>query len=127
MLPDKDIGCHRTGFVRKCRDLVTQGICNRWKHVPLQNPTADAAQLQYDCIDNWMFTLQLHQLKLQCETGAALDSLRNEAGKRQNLTNDLLAHGLGLPAVLDLSNGRRNETPLLSGTAGTAIDPQDRA
>jgi hypothetical protein len=82
MLPDKDIGCHHTGFTRKCRELVASGECNRWLQIQGQNPNTGEKVNQYNCIDNWTPMLLIENSQMQRQTGAAVESFRNEVIQR---------------------------------------------
>ena len=86
-LPDKDIGCHRTGFEKKCRQLVCDGICNRWIEVMGMNPQSGEQIKHYDCVDNWMPTLMLENSQQQRQTAAAVESFRNEMVKMNEASN----------------------------------------
>lgn len=80
-LPDKDRGCHRTGFKINCRKLVTDGKCCRWMQITGSNPNTGEAVSRHDCIDDWIPYLLMENSKLQRETGAAVESFRNEMVK----------------------------------------------
>lgn len=77
-LPDKDLGCHRTGFEKKCRELVCGGICNRWIQISGENPNTGEAIHHYDCVDNWMPLLTIENTQQARQMGAAIESFRNE-------------------------------------------------
>jgi hypothetical protein len=83
MLPDKDIGCHNTGFTRKCRDLVASAECKRWLQIAGNNPNTGEPVNKWDCIDNWTPLLLIENSQQQRQTGAAIESFRNEM-VRQN-------------------------------------------
>lgn len=76
-LPDKDIGCHRTGFEKKCRHLVSEGVCNRWIHVVGTDANTGATVDMHDCVDNWMPKLLIENSQQQRQTAAAVESFRN--------------------------------------------------
>lgn len=78
MLPDKDIGCHRTGFARKCRELVVSGECNRYIQINGTNPNTGEPASKWDCIDNWQPMLLIENSQQQRQTAAAVESFRNE-------------------------------------------------
>lgn len=107
-LPDKDVGCHLTGFKTKCRDLVVSGKCNRWIQVQGHNPNTGEAVNRHNCIDNWMPMLLIENSQMQRQTGAAVESLRNEWIK---------IHGSLVEAILHLSHERSNDTRLIDVNA----------
>lgn len=57
MLADPKLGCHRTGFAKKCRKLVADGHCNRWIQIEGTNPVNGETVNRWDCVDNWPITL----------------------------------------------------------------------
>lgn len=79
MLPDKDIKCHCTGFEKSCRQLVTDGSCNRWKQLVGSDPRTGAPLDLWDCIDNHAHTLRVCAVKAIESNSAAVESMRNEA------------------------------------------------
>ena len=100
-LPDEKRGCHRTGFTRRCRDLVVSGECQRWMQVLGVHPNTGDRINKYNCIDDWAPVLMMENSKLQRETGAAIESFRNETVAHGNAL--LAAHAavtLGVPEQL---------------------------
>jgi len=83
--PDKKIGCHRVGFAKKCHTLVTSGQCNRWLAIRGKNPNTGEDVDRHDCIDNWTPMLLIENSQQQRQTAAAVESLRNEVAKANNL------------------------------------------
>jgi hypothetical protein len=78
MLPDKDIGCHHTGFTRKCRELVASGECRRYIQIMGKNPNTGEDVNRWDCVDNWTPMLLIENAQQSRQTGAAVESFRNE-------------------------------------------------
>jgi hypothetical protein len=93
-LPSKDIGCHRTGFTRKCFGLVASGECNRWLAIQGQHPQTGETFSRHDCIDNWTPLLLIENSKLQRETGAAVESFRNEMVEMNHAALRLSGHAM---------------------------------
>lgn len=96
-LPNKDIGCHHTGFEKSCRELVASGRCNRW--VQLQGLDRNTGQPfnEWNCTDNWSVRLQVEGNQMTREAGAATETLRNEVIRQhaESMTMqsaDLLEH-----------------------------------
>jgi hypothetical protein len=77
-LPDKDRGCHRTGFTKKCLSLVTKGTCKRWLQIQGKNPNTGEDINRSNCIDDWTPLLLMENSQMQRQTGAAVESFRNE-------------------------------------------------
>jgi hypothetical protein len=78
MLPEANIYCHHTGFTKKCRTLVAGGKCNRWMQVIGMNPNTGEQVNNYNCVDNWIPMLLIENSQMQRQTGAAIESFRNE-------------------------------------------------
>ena len=104
-LPPLELGCHRTGFEKKCRDLVSCGLCNRWIGMTGMDANTGQSVKPFDCVDNWHIALLLENSKLQRETGAAVESFRNEMVKANQIS---LAATLGEDAVKLLLPDRKN-------------------
>lgn len=92
-LPDKEIGCHRTGFEKKCRHLVAEGICNRWMHIIGMDPNTGTNIDMYDCMDNWLPKLLIENSQQQRQTAAAVESFRNEMVRQNEDTIKRLGNG----------------------------------
>jgi hypothetical protein len=88
MLPDSKRGCHRTGFTRKCRDLLVSEECNRWIMIEGTNPANGQPLSQWDCVDNWPIALLIDIAKklVNGNTGVenAVLSFRNEMVEAQS-------------------------------------------
>ena len=78
-LPDAKRGCHRTGFAKRCRPLVVAGTCVRWVQIQGKNPNTGEDVNRSNCIDDWDFLLAMEHSQQQRQTGAAVESARNEA------------------------------------------------
>jgi len=80
-LPSEKTYCHHTGFTKKCRALVVSEKCNRWMHIRGLNPNTGDPIDHFNCIDNWMPSLMIENSLQQRQTGAAVESFRNEMVK----------------------------------------------
>lgn len=90
-LPNKKIKCHKTGFSKSCFILVTTGVCDRWMHIRGQNPNTGVDVDAWRCIDDWIPMLLIENSKLQRETGAAVESFRNEMVRMNDRTYQQIA------------------------------------
>jgi hypothetical protein len=91
MLPDKEIMCHRTGFTKSCRSIVAEGQCQLWMNIIGLHPQTGEQINQWKCADAWLPLLMIENSKMQRETGAAVESFRNEmvlANERTLLLTD---------------------------------------
>lgn len=82
-LPSNDIGCHRTGFTKKCRALVAKGTCNRWRPSPgIEGKDSTGKPVpEYDCTDNYMLIAQMLGNQQMNQLGSAMESFRNVMDK----------------------------------------------
>ena len=94
--------CHRTGFTKKCRQLVSTGKCERWKILPVEE--GDRRYNKGDCIDDWAFYFGYANERGLAQTTASLDHLRENVEKqkqemaRQHQEQMILAASRALPA-----------------------------
>ena len=112
MLPDEKIMCHRTGFEKRCFDMVVHCKCRAWVKVQGADPQTGEILDQFDCADHWAPTLQMEAIKVARQTFATLHELRNEVA----LSRDhALVSTLGrLNDKID--DARANGVPKLIGT-----------
>ena len=89
-LPNKDRGCHHTGFARKCRELVVSGECERWTQIQGMNPNTGEQISRHGCIDDWGPMLMIENTQQQRQTGAAVENLRNRVAEANGTNHDLL-------------------------------------
>lgn len=91
-LPDTEVGCHRTGFARKCREIVCAGECRRWRYVPYETQSASAVMPdQWACIDDHIFWLALVHGKQLDEATASVDKVATQVAERGTDTLGALA------------------------------------
>lgn len=78
MLPDKKIKCPYTGFSKTCFDGVTKHNCPKWIQITGANPNTGEQVNRHDCSDAWLPMLLIENSQQQRQTGAAVESFRNE-------------------------------------------------
>ena len=83
-LPSKEKMCHVTGFSKPCRTLVADGACDRWLQIHGNSPNTGEPMNESRCIDDWTPFLLMENSQMQRQTGAAVESFRNEM-KEDNL------------------------------------------
>ena len=83
-LPDEKVMCHHTGFEKSCLDLVTKCKCRKWVQVQGTNPNTGDPVNRWDCVDAWLPFLLIENSQMQRQTGAAVESFRNEVASHQN-------------------------------------------
>ena len=77
-LPNTVSRCHRTGFKRKCYDLVSSGKCTRWLPVTGTNPNTGEAINDSKCSDDWLPIMLMENSRLQKEAISEIEALRKE-------------------------------------------------
>ncbi|RAI34513.1 hypothetical protein [Rhodoplanes serenus] len=88
-LPNKDVGCHHTGFARKCRDLVSSGECTRWMLIQGTSPNNGQPVNRHDCVDNWTPLLLIEAALQARQSGASADKVANEVRRFHNSMREM--------------------------------------
>lgn len=78
MLPDPKISCPATGFALSCREVLSKCDCPKFVTITGLNPQTGEAINKSGCIDGFMPLLLLENSQMQRQTGAAIESFRNE-------------------------------------------------
>lgn len=94
MLPDKNILCPSTAFKKTCRELC--GDCPKFVHLVGVNPNDGQPVDKYGCVDSFIPFLLIENSQQQRQTGAAVESFRNEMVKANESSIALIAHSQGL-------------------------------
>lgn len=81
MLPDDKTMCHETAFEKSCRDMVVNCRCRKWVQVQGVNPNTGDPVNRWDCADAWGPMLAINIAQQARQTGAAVESFRNETVK----------------------------------------------
>jgi hypothetical protein len=113
--PDPSIKCPYTGFAKPCRELALS--CPKFVHIAGNNPNTGEPVNRYGCSDGFLPMLLIENSQQARQTGAAVESFRNEmvrlndrastASAREDgrLRPDVLARSeLGLRTIPDGSN-----------------------
>lgn len=83
--------CHETGFEKSCRDMVINARCRKWVQIMGNNPNTGEPINRWDCVDALLPLLLIENSQMQRQTGAAVESFRNESVRGQhNLTETIL-------------------------------------
>src|SRR5258707_1178470 len=81
MLPDLKVKCPHTGFSKSCRSIVAKHDCPKFVKISGVNPN-DGQQIdKFGCIDSFLHMLLIENSQQQRQTGAAVESFRNEMVK----------------------------------------------
>lgn len=78
MLPDQKVKCPATGFTRSCRDIVHECDCPKFVSIKMQHPQTGEQIDKHGCVDSFLPLLLIENSQQVRQTGAAVESLRNE-------------------------------------------------
>lgn len=78
MFPDEKIKCPYTAFKTSCFDGVTKHKCPKWVRVTGLDPQSGNPVDHYGCNDTFAPMLMVENSQMQRQTGAAVESFRNE-------------------------------------------------
>lgn len=91
MLPDKNIKCPATGFAKSCREIVADCDCPKFVKISGVNPNDGQPVDKFGCVDSFMHMLLIENSQMQRQTGAAVESFRNEMVKANENSLRMLA------------------------------------
>jgi len=105
--PDPETTCPYTGHKDLCREHYMN--CPKWIHIIGMNPNTGQDVNEWACADSWQTFLTIENSQQQRQTGAAVESFRNDFVKIfQNLTSQLSG---GRPVAPELVEPK----PVISG------------
>lgn len=81
MLPDPKVKCPATGFARSCRGVVAECECPKFVHVRGADPQTGAPVDKFGCVDSFLPMLLIENAQMSRQTGAAVESFRNEVAR----------------------------------------------
>jgi hypothetical protein len=81
MLPDPKIKCPATAFKRTCRDVLSECDCPKFVSIKGTDPQTGAVVDRHGCVDSFLPLLLIENAQVSRQTGAAVESLRNEIAK----------------------------------------------
>lgn len=84
MLPDKEIMCPATGFAKSCRSIVSECTCPKFVQIRGKDPQTGADVDKFGCVDSFLPMLLIENAQMSRQTGAAVESFRNEVAKRDD-------------------------------------------
>lgn len=88
--PDQKVKCPATGFTRSCRDIVLECECPKFVKIVGRNPNTDEPVDRYGCVDSFLPMLLIENSMMQRQTGAAVESFRNEMVKANETNQQVL-------------------------------------
>jgi hypothetical protein len=87
MLPDAKIKCPHTGFKQSCRAIVSKHDCPKFVKICGVNPNDGQPVDKFGCIDSFIHMLLIENSQQQRQTGAAVESFRNEMVRAHEVTS----------------------------------------
>jgi len=100
MLPDPKVKCPYTGFSKSCRAIVSKHDCPKFVKISGVNPNDGQPVDKFGCSDSFMHMLLIENSQQQRQTGAAVESFRNEMVRANNA---------GLALMLDQMPSRERQ------------------
>jgi hypothetical protein len=101
MLPDKNIKCPATGFTKSCHSIVAKCTCPKFVAVKGKNAAGEIVDLE-GCVDAFLPMLLIENAQMSRQTGAAVESFRNEVVKAYGVATQerrSALEALGFPKV----------------------------
>lgn len=81
MLPDEKVKCPYTGFSMTCFEGVVTHKCPKWIRLQGDDPNSGKKIDEFACADAWLPILIIESAQQSRQTGAAVESFRNEMVK----------------------------------------------
>jgi hypothetical protein len=81
MLPDPKVKCPATGFAKSCRDILSKCDCPKFVSIRGIDPQTGANVDRHGCVDSFLPLLLIENAQQSRQTGAAVESFRNEIVK----------------------------------------------
>jgi hypothetical protein len=96
MLPDPKIKCPATGFARSCREIISECDCPKFVSIKGHDPQTGAIVDRHGCVDSFLPLLLIENAQMSRQTGAAVESFRNEVIRTNETTREVLTRALNL-------------------------------
>lgn len=81
VLPDPKVKCPATAFVRSCREIIAECDCPKFVSIKGHDPQSGAVADYHGCVDSFLPMLLIENAQMSRQTGAAVESFRNEIVK----------------------------------------------
>ena len=88
-LPPERVKCPYTAFKKSCCELAIN--CPKFIQLQGVDPQTGAQVDKWGCTDSFLPMLLIENAQMQRQTGAAVESFRNESVRRENATHDAIA------------------------------------
>ncbi len=78
-LPPIEKRCHHTSFEKKCRQLVCDGVCDRWSSLPGVNKDTGKSDHMFGCLDDLTLYMQIETYRQADGAHSAVTQVRELA------------------------------------------------
>lgn len=78
MLPDPKLKCPATGFAKSCRAVLSECDCPKFVSIKGKDPQTGVEVDRHGCVDSFLPLLLIENAQMSRQTGAAVESFRNE-------------------------------------------------
>ena len=85
-MPDQKIKCPATGFAKSCREILADCDCPKFVNVRGTDPQTGVVIDRWGCVDSFLPLLLIENAQQSRQTGAAVESFRNEVVKANEVT-----------------------------------------
>lgn len=102
MLPDQKIKCPATAFARSCREIIAECDCPKFVSIKGHDPQTGAVLDRHGCVDSFLPLLLVENAQMSRQTGAAVESFRNEVVKANEEAAEVRRRVLGAAGNLQL-------------------------
>jgi len=85
MLPDPKIKCPATAFARSCREIIAECDCPKFVKIVGTDPQTGNSVDRFGCVDSFLPLLLIEGAQASRQTGAAVESFRNEMVKASDI------------------------------------------
>ena len=100
-LPDKNLRCPATAFAQSCREIIVEHECPKYVQIRGMDPNTGESVDRFGCVDSFLPMLLIENSQQQRQTGAAVESFRNEMVRANETSCRLLQASINNPTLLE--------------------------
>lgn len=93
-LPDKNLRCPATGFQKTCREIIVDWDCPKYVQIRGMDPNSGDPVDRFGCVDSFLPMLLIENSQQQRQTGAAVESFRNEMVRANETSRQMLMQSM---------------------------------
>lgn len=88
--PPLTVKCPATGFARACREIIAECDCPKFVTIRGKDPQSGAEMDRSGCVDSFLPHLLIENAQMSRQTGAAVESFRNEVVRAEAQRTEVL-------------------------------------